>query len=124
MARKRILIVEDSESLRESYEILFGEFDIEVSSTDNLEDALSIAEKRNFDFYITDGEYPSRKNESPSLMAFNFYDEIKKINPEAKVILICFGDLKEKARSLGIDYINKCDTYMVKKIKEVIGLKF
>ena len=121
MAKKSILIVEDSESLVKSYELLFGDFGIDVASAGNLEDALSIAEKKNFDFYITDGEYPPRKNECASLMAFKFYDEIKKINPNARIILRCFDDLGEEAHSLGMDYINKCDKDGIKKLVELIG---
>ena len=36
-------------------------------------------------------------------MAFNFYDGIKKINPDAKIILVCFDDLgtDEEKRSFG-----------------------
>ena len=121
MAKKSILIVEDSESLVEAYKLFFGDLGIDVASAGNLEDALSIARERIFDFYITDGEYPQRKDERPSLMAFNFYDEIKKINPNARIILHCFADLGEEAHSLGMDYINKCDKDRIKKIVELIG---
>jgi len=103
--KPKILHVEDNDIiLKLMKRILSDDFELKQSST--LEDALSIIQNKDFDVYISDGDYPSRGKESWKIL----YDSIKKINPSANFIVFS-GDygICERAESLKIKAFRKAD---------------
>jgi len=116
----KILIAEDSYPDQGMYKLAFGEKAIIV---DNLQSAIRLARSWKYDLYVTDGTYPSTLGGFVETgICFKFYDEIKKINPEAKIILAAKFDLglpavKEKYPDM--TYMTKLDAS--KNLEKIIA---
>jgi two-component system response regulator PilR (NtrC family) len=92
--KKRILIIEDDAEMRSLLKDFFEEEGIETSSVENGSDAFRELVKEPFDFIITDIRMPG-------LTGLDILPRIKKLQPEATVIVItAFGSEEVYRRSL------------------------
>jgi len=104
MGEKRILIVEDEDSTRDTMIDLLSEVGYEVLGAQDGVEAMGMVEEHSFNLVITDLKMP--KGDGLQVLA-----EVKKVNPHIMVI-ICTGygtvDTAVKAMRLGAyDYITK-----------------
>jgi len=119
----KILIAEDKSRDQRMYRFAFGEKALIV---DNLQSAVRVASSRKYDLYVTDGSYPPTLGGfAKAGICYIFYDEIKKIDPKAKVILASEFDLglpavKEKYPDM--TYMTKFDAcaHFGEKLEKII----
>ncbi len=79
---KRILVVEDTDSIREMLVHILKEREIDVRDVSNGSDAVELCKKQVFDYIFLDIRMPGEKD------GFVVFDEIKRLEPETKIILI------------------------------------
>ena len=104
-----ILIVEDDKSVQCVFKFLFEDkYGANVTLAGDMQTALEQARKNRYDLYMTDGNYPRIPNGAPEPICFEFYAELMKINPNARVLLVTGGlTLEEEARRQGIRAMGK-----------------
>jgi DNA-binding NtrC family response regulator len=121
-----VLIAEDEKDAQEMYEHAFSKRNVNVTIRGNLKDAIKEAQGRKFDLYITDGTYPE-DGDSPSKrdICYDFYQKIKEINPEAKIVVVSSMNYhvpSEKAPDM--TNLSKFDfDYGVDKLLETVKVK-
>ena len=81
MSDKRILFVEDEESIRVTLELILTKAGYNVLAVDNAEQALNLLQKNNYDLIITD-LLLQRKNGTEIIQ------EAKKKTPDIKIIVL------------------------------------
>ena len=117
--KTKILHVEDRESIIGAFKISFqdkNKFNFKCAT--NLEDALSIIQKEDFDVYVTDGSYPLNKSGREDYAWPKFYENLMKIKPDAKVILLSANEFSSIPKN--ITYFNKTD--LDKCVKYIEGM--
>jgi len=104
MARERVMIVDDEESIREWLSIALKKEGYEIKCAENGEQALELYKKDRFDAIITDIRMPK-------LDGLELLKEIKGLNPSANIIMTtAFGSMEsaiEALRGGAADYITK-----------------
>ncbi|KKS65795.1 MAG: hisitidine kinase [Parcubacteria group bacterium GW2011_GWA1_42_7] len=78
--KKKILIVDDEESIREIFEIFLKREGFDVSLAENGEEGIKAMESQNFDLVITDIDMPGKTN------GFGVIEAAYRSAPEIKVI--------------------------------------
>lgn len=87
----KILVVEDDPLFQKK---IRGELTdtfngAEITTANNLKDALNFVKANKFDLYLTDGQYPKAPGEKGSHHSgVTFVEMVKKENPDAKVFFI------------------------------------
>ncbi|MBI4008115.1 MAG: response regulator [Planctomycetes bacterium] len=113
--KKRILFVDDEETLRLSIKQVLSEDGYEVITAKNGTEALELAHAEGFDLVITDLRMPG-------LSGLQLVSEIKKTDPLTKVIVIsAYGSMETviEAMRLGVnDFVAK--PFKVKSMKEIV----
>ncbi|MCP4147461.1 MAG: response regulator [bacterium] len=100
---KRLLIVDDDKTVRYAYKKLFQFAGVKVDSAKNIEKAEAFMKKEKYRAVVTD----LRLNAESPLEGLLILENMKKINPETKLILITgYGSeaVQKKAKELGVDY--------------------
>jgi len=117
---KRILYVENEDSIYKMLSRLLKNYDLKRAP--NLEDALDVIQKEDFNLYISDGNYPLKKGESAVYAWKSFYDKLIKIRPNANFVLYTGNpDTKKAAEALNIKAFNKTDiSEFVDYVKEIL----
>ena len=113
--RKRILICDDEESIRESLNLILEDnYDLDFAS--NGRKVIKKIKNANFDGILLDIKMPSKDG-------LETLEEIKRISPDIKVIIVTGYQSVEtapKAVKLGaMDYITK--PFESKEVLEVVG---
>ena len=106
-----ILIVEDDEDWMRIYKEAFKrKFNAEIIGAGNIESALEYLTERNFDLYVTDGDYPLKPHSLVENGAWRIlYSKLKEDN-NPKVLLISGNeDYKKEAEALDITFISKAN---------------
>jgi len=124
--KKHVLYVEDSEKWQRAVgNELRDEYGAKVTIAGNLEDALKLVEKNEYDLYITDGNYPLTKNDFPEDTAWEgFCKAVNKKNSEAQILLLTSDpNLGKKAGKVGAEYIGKTeykklDAYLERHLRQ------
>ncbi len=123
--QKKILVVDDEESIREFFQILLkrmsseGEYSYETVFTEDGQKALELIEKQSYDMVISDLKMPH-------LSGLQLLEKAKKIQPDLIFILITAFDTSDtavKAMKMGAyDYIPK--PFNVDEIKMTVCSAF
>lgn len=115
VTKKRILLVDDEETLRLSVKQVLSEDGYEVITAKNGTEALGLARANDFDLVITDLRMPG-------LSGLQLVSEIKKTDPLTKIIIIsAYGNMETvvEAMRLGAnDFVAK--PFKVKSMKEIV----
>ena len=104
------IIVEDDPDWMEILKGKFSsKFNCRIVGKGNLYDAVEAINKESFDLYVSCGGYPLKHGDiSEEGASFRFYDELMKINPEARFVIISGRiENEDKARELGIICYNR-----------------
>jgi CheY-like chemotaxis protein len=111
-----VLIVEADSSWRYVYKSQVYKANGNVTAVDNLDSALRAVKKQKYDLYITGDNYPqSLAKREESGICFKFYEELKKLHPEALVLLISDDDcgLSKKEPPLNMTFVFKRDAIKI-----------
>ncbi|MBI2676262.1 MAG: response regulator [Candidatus Aenigmarchaeota archaeon] len=118
---KSILIVEDEEATREAYVALFAEEGLNITATDNYQDAVRCTESQH-DKYLVDGNFPHMSGGLDSPNGIRFYQHVISKYPKADFILFTSDQsMIEEARKQGIRICDKTDTDAPEKILQWIN---
>ena len=118
-----VLVVEDDSQMQNILVASLDEFGVTAYVAGNMLDALALARLKKYDFYITDGCYPLAPGKGAEEACFKFYKELKKIRPDAEVLLITGrADFEREARKLGMDFLSKAD--FAKNYRDVFTTHF
>lgn len=116
---KKILVVDDEESILFAFSKILVRPHIEVHTAQTLNEALALLQKNSYDIVIAD----LRLSGTASFEGFNVIATVAETQKECKIIVMtAYGDekTKEKVFSLGADfYIEK--PVSPQKIKELIA---
>ncbi|MEK6807466.1 MAG: response regulator [Nanoarchaeota archaeon] len=117
------LIVEDDPQMQIILISRLADFGVTANTASNMLDALALARLKKYTLYMTDGRYPLKPGGAPEVACFKFYEELKKIRPDAKVLLITGGsDFERDAMAAGMDFLLKSD--FVKQYRAVFSRYF
>ncbi len=119
MAKERVLVVDDEQSIREFLEIMLKREKYEVTTAANGSKALRLLEKESFDMVITDIQMPQ-------VSGMDLLEKVKNMNPNIIVIMItAYGSTESavEAMKLGAyDYITK--PFKIDELKIIIRKAF
>ena len=119
-----VLVAEDDKMWQGLHKMIFRERGIDAVIVGDLESALKVAKDEKFDLYVTDGSYPAHPGDfEENGMCYNFYQKIKEINPEAKIVLVSgmeygFDSPTMKEKYPDMTYVSKGVFYQ--KIDELL----
>ncbi|MCM0081441.1 response regulator [Geomonas sp. Red32] len=101
MEKKRILVVDDEESIQFSYQRLFRRENVEVDVCGNLKDTLAMLDQTGYDVVIAD----LRLSDPDGREGLEILERVRRSRPDTSVILMTGygnGDVHEKATELGV----------------------
>ncbi|GFO53825.1 hypothetical protein GMSM_08320 [Geomonas sp. Red276] len=99
--KKRILVVDDEESIQFSYQRLFRRENVDVDVCGNLKDTLAMLDATGYDVVIAD----LRLSDPDGREGLEILERVRRLRPETSVILMTgYGnsDAHERAMELGV----------------------
>ncbi len=117
MIKKNILIVEDDNDLRESWEMFFNNFEVYIHTAANGLEAVEIIHQHPLKIIVTDLQMPGKDG-------YYVLEYVKSQNIDAKV-WVCSGHLldhTELEKKYNIDRILRKPFNMLNTVKELISI--